>query len=92
MLSITFCFSLRLPESECVCVCVCLSPGGSDGGGAEERAGQQQHVGEDEEERRVYSERYKINSGSYTRFRPTQLSFSHPAPTFLKVDVNSECL
>lgn len=38
----------------------CVSPGGSDGGGAEEGAGQQQYVGENEEEHGVYGERYKI--------------------------------
>lgn len=39
----------------------CVSPGGSDGGGAEEGAGQQQYVGENEEEHGVYSERYKTS-------------------------------
>lgn len=35
----------------------CVSPGGADGGGAEEGAGQQQHVGENEEQHGVRSER-----------------------------------
>jgi len=37
---------------------VCVSPGGSDGGGAEERAGLQLNAGEDEEEHGVHSKRY----------------------------------
>ncbi|KAF3696369.1 Myosin-7 Myosin heavy chain 7 Myosin heavy chain slow isoform [Channa argus] len=45
---------------------VSVCPGGSDGRGAKERAGQQHHVGENEEEHGGYSERYKNNANTGT--------------------------